>query len=55
VHSVREAAERELREHADAKIRFELGEDAPDDLRRLLDELSNANPRLTYIVLPSTN
>jgi hypothetical protein len=53
LHSVREAAERELREHPAARIRFELGEDAPDDLRHLLDGLAHQDLRLNYVVLPS--
>jgi hypothetical protein len=55
LRSVREAAERELREHPEAQVRFELGPDAPQELRRLLDELAETNPRLSHIVLPGQN
>jgi hypothetical protein len=55
LQSVRDAAERELREHPDAEIRFELGEGAPDELRQMLDAVARVNPRLSYVVLPGQN
>jgi hypothetical protein len=55
LRTVREVAERELREHETERIRFELGQGAPAELCRLMDEIAAANPRLSYIVLPSPN
>jgi hypothetical protein len=53
--AVQNAAERELREYPDARIRFEFGQGAPKELQRLVDQLSHSNPRLSYVVLPSQN
>ncbi len=55
LQSVQEAVDRELAEHPNASIRFELDQDAPKELRRLLDHLVNDHSRLSYVVLPGVN
>jgi hypothetical protein len=55
LESLREAAKRELLDHPDARLRIELGKDAPDEVRHALERLANAHERFSDIVLPSEN
>jgi len=54
LHSIREAVERDLAAHPEARLRLEVFE-RPPDLQALLDDLAQRHTRFGYTVLPGTN
>jgi hypothetical protein len=55
MYVLKERIEQELGEYPDQTLLFELGDDAPEDVRKIFDRLSQSEPRLTYVVLPNKN